>query len=71
MSTVRYCSPTNSTLFSTCCGCAVCDDELVCPHCKQEIVPRSPRSRHEQALVAMYGREAVDKWRAKARTKYK
>lgn len=28
----------NSTMFTKCCGCAICDDERLCPQCKQEVI---------------------------------
>ena len=69
MSSVRYCSQTNSTLFTTCCGVAICHDESKCSVCKIEIWPRSDRDRHDVAMYALYGREAVqrmrDKWTSK------
>ena len=39
MSSVRYCSPTNSTFFTTCCDKAICDDEQKCPGCKKDVHP--------------------------------
>ncbi len=47
---VRYSSPTNSTLFTNCCGVAVCDDQNRCPVCDAEVYPENPRSRHRVAL---------------------
>jgi len=35
---VYHCSPTNSTFFTNCCGCAITDSEKVCPKCKQEVI---------------------------------
>lgn len=29
----------NSTMFTDCCGCAVCNDELKCPSCNAEVYP--------------------------------
>lgn len=49
MATVFLCGPTNSTLFTTCCEVAVCDDEMVCPHCRQEVQPVGRLARWEAA----------------------
>lgn len=70
MSRVRYCSQTNSTLFTTCCGTAISDDETKCPHCKKE-VPYTPRERHDMAMKALYGVSNVRKWRAELENKIK
>lgn len=32
-SNVYLCSPTNSTMFTSCCHCAICDDQSNCPKC--------------------------------------
>jgi hypothetical protein len=52
---VRFSSATNSTLFTTCCSTAICDDQSRCPACKAEVVPRSPRGRWEMAMQAWFG----------------
>lgn len=31
MPTVKLDNPNNSTMFTTCCGCAICDDQNHCP----------------------------------------
>ena len=49
MATVFLCSPTNSTMFTTCCEVAICDDQANCPRCGVEIWPRSRTSRWETA----------------------
>ena len=49
MPTVRLSGPNNSTMFTTCCGLAICDDQANCPGCKKEIWPRSGRDRWEAA----------------------
>ncbi len=63
MARVRYCSHTNSTLFTTCCGVAICDDQNKCPYCGEE-VPYTPRQRHNIAMVSLYGVDKVQKMRA-------
>lgn len=49
MPTVFLCSPTNSTMFTTCCKVAICDDQEKCPVCKEVVTPRSRRDRWEAA----------------------
>lgn len=39
MSAVFLCSPTNSTMFTTCCQVAICDDQQKCPRCKADVYP--------------------------------
>jgi hypothetical protein len=39
MATVFLCSPTNSTMFTTCCEVAITDQEQQCPTCRQEVLP--------------------------------
>jgi hypothetical protein len=45
VSTVFLDSPTNSTLFTTCCEVAICDDQSRCPRCHQEVFPKGRNSR--------------------------
>ncbi len=71
MSTVYFCSSTNSTFFTTCCHVAICDDESMCPMCKEEILPRSHRGRWDVAMNAFYGRDEVVKMRKAALSHYK
>jgi len=63
MAGVRFSSHTNSTLFTTCCKVAICDDQSKCPVCG-EAVPYSPRERWNMAMYAFYGVEEVQKMRA-------
>lgn len=39
MPSVFYCSPTNSTHFTTCCHVAICDYQGKCPKCSSPIFP--------------------------------
>jgi len=39
---------TNSTMFTWCCGCAICDDEPYCPNCGRKIVGWDAESRGER-----------------------
>ena len=49
MSTVFLCCPTNSTMFTTCCQVAICDDETKCPRCKETVEPQGHYARWEKA----------------------
>ena len=57
MPTVFLCAPTNSTMFTTCCQVAICDDQANCPCCKKEITPRSRQGRWEAAYGPHRARE--------------
>ncbi len=63
MSTVYFCSQTNSTHFTTCCDVAICDDQAKCPVCKVDVTPRSSRGRDEVAMEKLYGRERLAEMR--------
>lgn len=52
MATVFLDGPNNSTMFTTCCEVAVCDDQNSCPRCRQDVEPKGGRARWEVA----YGR---------------
>lgn len=60
---VHFSSHTNSTLFTDCCGVAICDDQAECPICKKKIL-ESPRERWNMAMYKLYGYEEVQKIRA-------
>lgn len=45
MASVFLCSPTNSTMFTTCCEVAICDDQTKCPVCRQSVEPTGARNR--------------------------
>ena len=66
MSSVFYCSKTNSTTFTTCCGVAICDDESRCPSCREE-VPYTPHERHNIAMNKLFGGKAMQQMRSKWR----
>jgi hypothetical protein len=61
---VHFCpgADTNSTLFTNCCGTAICDDEARCPRCKKPI-PLTPKARWNVAMIAFYGHEKVQQMR--------
>jgi hypothetical protein len=39
MTGVFLCSPTNSTMFTTCCEVAICDYQQKCPCCNKYVYP--------------------------------
>lgn len=50
MKSVFLCSPTNSTMFTTCCEVAICDDEARCPSCGEEVYPGVDATKHERRV---------------------
>lgn len=48
MNRVFLCSPTNSTMFTSCCQVAILDDEALCPHCKAEVYPGKDASTNQR-----------------------
>ena len=42
---------TNSTMFTECCGSAICEDELYCPSCKRKIIGYDADSEHERSMI--------------------
>jgi len=49
MATVYLCSPTNSTMFTTCCSVAILDTQEECPRCHLTITPQGRNARWEWA----------------------
>ena len=49
MSTVYLDSPTNSTMFTTCCNVAILDYQSHCPQCTQVVYPEGSVARWESA----------------------
>lgn len=45
MPSVYLDSETNSTMFTTCCRVAICNDQERCPNCRQEVTPKDARGR--------------------------
>lgn len=39
MAGVHYDNPYNSTFFTNCCRCAICDYQQKCPVCKRDVYP--------------------------------
>lgn len=57
MPNVYLSSPYNSTMFTTCCRVAICDDQRCCPRCKEEINQQGHRERWSYA----YGKQKDSK----------
>lgn len=51
MASVFLCSPTNSTMFTTCCEVAICDDQSFCPLCKEEVFPGPDNTNHQRRTM--------------------
>jgi hypothetical protein len=51
MATVFLDSPTNSTLFTTCCEVAILDSEPNCPRCGQKVYPEGRVERWISAFA--------------------
>lgn len=59
-------SSTNSTIFTKCCGVAICDDEAYCPQCREEVIPGKNSTRSEKSEYRWkmaYGKEKNATWR--------
>jgi len=48
---VELSSSTNSTMFTTCCGTAICNDQKKCPSCENEIYGCDAESDHERGIM--------------------
>ena len=42
---------TNSTLFTQCCGTAICDDQGHCPQCGRKVVGWDAESEHKRQRI--------------------
>lgn len=52
---VFYSSATNSTLFTSCCEVAICDDQQECPRCQQDVYPFSADMTDKERQEAASG----------------
>ena len=41
----------NSTMFTGCCGVAICDDQKCCPVCGRDVVGADAETDHERRLI--------------------
>lgn len=42
---------TNSTMFTQCCGVAICDSEKNCPVCDMEVIGSGAETDHERGKI--------------------
>ena len=49
---VYYCSPTNSTHFTTCCNVAIVPSQEKCPVCRLDVYPYDERMSDKQRAEA-------------------
>lgn len=52
---VFYCSPTNSTFFTTCCETAINDNQQKCPACGKDVYPFHERMTDRERTEAAGG----------------
>lgn len=55
MPSVFYCSPRNSTLFTTCCEVAILDYQQKCPRCQLDVYPFSETMTDKERREAAGG----------------
>lgn len=56
---------TNSTMFTECCECAICDDQPYCPICNRKVVGWNAETKHERSR--MRWSNATAHWQRKVR----
>ncbi len=52
---------TNSTMFTTCCEVAICNDQLRCPHCSRNVIGHDAETDHARGRIRW--RNATRGWR--------
>jgi len=62
MATVFLDNPYNSTMFTTCCEVAICDDQNRCPRCQQDVYPEGRLARWRVAYGQIKDRGAYGNW---------
>lgn len=57
MASVRLSGPTNSTMFTTCCGVAILEHQAQCPKCREDVWPTEATSHatHRARWEVAYG----------------
>jgi hypothetical protein len=56
-----YPTGTNSTMFTQCCGTAICNDEPCCPSCGRKVIGWDAESDHERGKIRW--RSATAAWK--------
>ena len=51
---------TNSTMFTSCCGTAICEDQCNCPGCGRPVVGSEAESNYERGRIRW--RDATSHW---------
>ena len=59
-----YPSGTNSTMFTGCCGTAICDDQPNCPSCGRPVVGHDAETVHDRGRIRW--RNATRFWKRRA-----
>lgn len=54
---------TNSTMFTLCCGSAICNDERCCPSCGEEVIGADEPDYHKRGIIRW--RYATSSWSRK------
>lgn len=54
MGYVYLCSPYNSTMFTTCCHVAICDNQKRCPSCGRLIIGHDASSDHDRHMLRWF-----------------
>lgn len=52
---------TNSTLFTECCGVAICNDQRKCPRCERQVIGHNTDNEHERGIIRW--RNATRYWK--------
>ena len=42
---------TNSTMFTECCSCAICNYEIHCPSCGRNVIGWDIESSHQRGII--------------------
>lgn len=52
---------TNSTMFTTCCKVAICDDQANCPSCGEPVIGYDANTNHERRRIRW--KDATSHWK--------
>jgi len=60
---IMFLSPTgtNSTMFTDCCGTAICEDQKRCPNCKRTVIGSNAETNSERGKIRW--KKATSLWR--------
>jgi len=54
---------TNSTMFTECCMCAICNNEPNCPVCGRKVIGWDAETKHERSMIRW--KHATAHWQRK------